>query len=652
MRKVTSTSGLTTVRVSLEDGTQPQNTIDPEVFVELPLAAPPPQGFEPFAAHFDLLRQHTLQAERFDDLRTLHVELHVARVAATGIFRVWTQKVEPQTPATGTCTYFTTLRSAEDHYASIVDSALSDDFAHVVLTDRALGSSKALTEGAPDPQLVDLLDVIYTEASHHALSSLDLQHTLTLATVEKAETMFAQIQACVRRGESPAAAVLQTYLKQLPRKQGMQPDLDSPEPLAREEALLQVLRDVLSVRETLGGDATDTAARYAALGCQLTPLASESSDFKEVVALIETSNRRKLPIKVRAVYAFSRPAEDTAYCFEISPRRLLFHGSALANWLGICSRGLLLPRHVEAQGVRRTDAGMLGAGLYFASDASTAAQYSHRGAKSGNRRLMAVAQVATGRCKDFTRVDTSLRSPPVGYDSTRGVPNSGALISDFADEEFVVYNLNRQRLRFLVDFTIEDALDSLLSAGADLAEPETDADATGTAEAMPTPQFVGAAPRVALMRTLGAAQSTTQTPPAAPPKSAPAPLAPQEAGLLSATGEPIALRSVALRSRIVDTVADVRHLGDLSSTDDCIQVVLMQEYYNATRATMEAKYVFPLDDSASVYGFEAFIMGKRVVGVCKEKEQARREYKEAIRKGHGAYLMEKQVRIPYIARVR
>lgn len=69
----------------------------------------------------------------------------------------------------------------------------------------------------------------------------------------------------------------------------------------------------------------------------------------------------------------------------------------------------------------------------------------------------------------------------------------------------------------------------------------------------------------------------------------------------------------------------------------------MQEYYNATRTTMEAKYVFPLDDSASVYGFEAFIMGKRVVGVCKEKEQARREYKEAIRKGHGAYLMEKQV---------
>ena len=68
----------------------------------------------------------------------------------------------------------------------------------------------------------------------------------------------------------------------------------------------------------------------------------------------------------------------------------------------------------------------------------------------------------------------------------------------------------------------------------------------------------------------------------------------------------------------------------------------MQEYYNSSSAMLEAKYVFPLDDTASVYGFEAFIMGKPVIGVCKEKEQARREYKEAISKGHGAYLMEKQ----------
>ena len=48
------------------------------------------------------------------------------------------------------------------------------------------------------------------------------------------------------------------------------------------------------------------------------------------------------------------------------------------------------------------------------------------------------------------------------------------------------------------------------------------------------------------------------------------------------------------------------------------------------------RYCFPLDENGAVCGFEAFINGKHVIGVVKEKEQARREYKEAISKGHGA----------------
>ena len=40
----------------------------------------------------------------------------------------------------------------------------------------------------------------------------------------------------------------------------------------------------------------------------------------------------------------------------------------------------------------------------------------------------------------------------------------------------------------------------------------------------------------------------------------------------------------------------------------------MQAYANDSDAAVEAKYVFPLDDSAAVCGFEAFINGKHVVG--------------------------------------
>ena len=47
-------------------------------------------------------------------------------------------------------------------------------------------------------------------------------------------------------------------------------------------------------------------------------------------------------------------------------------------------------------------------------------------------------------------------------------------------------------------------------------------------------------------------------------------------------------------------------------------------------------------------GFEAFINGKHIVGKVKEKEQARKEYKEAIQQGHGAYLMEEQEESPVL----
>lgn len=72
------------------------------------------------------------------------------------------------------------------------------------------------------------------------------------------------------------------------------------------------------------------------------------------------------------------------------------------------------------------------------------------------------------------------------------------------------------------------------------------------------------------------------------------------------------------------------------------QVVLYQVYHNTSSIPIEAKYVFPLEENCSVCGFEAHINNKIIKGVVKEKEQAKREYREAIAKGHGAYLMHQE----------
>ena len=41
-------------------------------------------------------------------------------------------------------------------------------------------------------------------------------------------------------------------------------------------------------------------------------------------------------------------------------------------------------------------------------------------------------------------------------------------------------------------------------------------------------------------------------------------------------------------------------------------------------------------------GFEAYIGDKHIVGQLKKKEEARREYRQAVAAGHGAYLMEQE----------
>lgn len=74
----------------------------------------------------------------------------------------------------------------------------------------------------------------------------------------------------------------------------------------------------------------------------------------------------------------------------------------------------------------------------------------------------------------------------------------------------------------------------------------------------------------------------------------------------------------------------------------CIQVVIFQKFTNPYDKVVEAKYVFPLDDNAAVCGFEAFIGNKHIIGRVEEKKKARKEYVDAVSKGHGAYLMEEE----------
>jgi poly [ADP-ribose] polymerase len=107
---------------------------------------------------------------------------------------------------------------------------------------------------------------------------------------------------------------------------------------------------------------------------------------------------------------------------------------------------------VVSLGVNRTDAGWLGNGIYFGDASCTSAYYTSPGRKK--TRFMALARVALGTMKEYTKITYGLSGPPSGYDSCHGVRHTPKTPSQFADDEFVVYDARQQRLEYLVEFTL------------------------------------------------------------------------------------------------------------------------------------------------------------------------------------------------------
>jgi poly [ADP-ribose] polymerase len=102
-------------------------------------------------------------------------------------------------------------------------------------------------------------------------------------------------------------------------------------------------------------------------------------------------------------------------------------------------------------GVHRTDPGWLGHGIYFGDAACTSSFYTTPGRQKTS--FMAIARVALGKMKDYTKITYGLSAPPEGYDSCHGVRRTSKINSEFDDDEYVIYTTKQQRLEYLVEFT-------------------------------------------------------------------------------------------------------------------------------------------------------------------------------------------------------
>ncbi len=221
----------------------------------------------------------------------------------------------------------------------------------------------------------------------------------------------------------------------------------------QKQETLQLMKDMLQVNGEEGNVLFDAAVdkEYEALGCEIQTVDPKSAEYKELKQYVEKSQIKTKTIRVKNVFTLHREEERTEFREKLKNQRQLFHGSRIQNWVGLLSRGILMPKIVVSMGVNRTDAGWLGNGIYFGDAACTSNFYTTPGKKK--TRLMAVCNVALGKVKQFHKITYGMDAPPKGYDSCHGVRQQKGVQSQFADDEFVIYNTNQQHMQYLVEFT-------------------------------------------------------------------------------------------------------------------------------------------------------------------------------------------------------
>lgn len=458
-------------------------------------------GSPAFPDDFEVVKKAVLQVTDIKTNRNKYyaIELHRAGSA----FRVFTHygrtddlETNPDAGAKE-CRFFAGLGEAEACYQSIYREKTSakKGYKELSLASSKIGSQKArgTSTGEVDDKTLakiagnqkepprpsalavpvqELVRYIYAEATEALTTTVAAKITaqgietplgvLTLGQIERGEAILQQLYGLFKAKKvspSEMERLSGEFYTAIPHRIGrsraavQDAVIDSLEQFEQKQETLQLMKDMLSV-------SSDSAvlfdakidAQYQALRCDVSAVEHGSPRFQEIEEYVIKSQVKSKRIEVKNVYGLKRDQEWDAFDTKVGNERLMFHGSRIKNWVGLLSRGILMPKIVVSMGVNRTDAGWLGNGIYFGDAACTSAFYTTAG-KRGTR-LMGIARVGLGKMKDYTKITYGLEAPPPGYDSCHGVRNKPGRSSQFADDEYVIYRQDQQRLEALVEFTV------------------------------------------------------------------------------------------------------------------------------------------------------------------------------------------------------
>ena len=399
------------------------------------------------------------------------------------------------------------------------------------------------------------------------------------------------------------------FYKILSFKSDRRLSLVETEVLCQRFELCQIIRDMITINESINWNLkASTNEKYRSIGSYIKHIEEGENEFISISNLVmnsidEEDNFKK--INILNIYGILRPSEIAKFNDSLSNNRVLFHGIKSISLAGILSRGILLPNYVipsNSNGV-----GMLGRGIYFSDCVNTSLKYTSLN-KSRNTRFIAICDVALGNCKDYYDYEFELMKAPENYNSSHGVKYSpyDTEESVFEDDEYVIYDISQQKIRYLVELQYESDGEVKQSENEDhglACDEQVDEKVSNNNLHV---NFNHEVDKLEMNRSVCT----------------------YECGLFTTNGKSVPLKSIHIRGKILDMVS---------------KVTIFQEYENIEENPMEAKFIFPLDnENTAICDFEAFINDKHIIGICKEKEEAHREFREAVAKGFGAYLMEQE----------
>jgi poly [ADP-ribose] polymerase len=461
-----------------------------------------------FPDDFEISKKAVLQVT---DIKSNHnkyyaIELHTAKVGGKPAFRVFTHygrtddlETNPNAGAKE-CRFFTSVDEALATYDTIYREKTSSKkgYKELSLASSKIGSQKArgTSSGTIDAKTIEKIKsvegaapvakksalsasvqeitrYIYDEAKIALTTTVAAKITangietplgvLTMGQIEKGEEILLDLYELFKTGSKKITSKIENLSSEfytvIPHRIGRTRTaiessvIDTMASFEQKQETLQLMKDMLSVNGE-GGNVlygSEIDAQYEALKCRIAYVDHDAPEYRQIADYVIKSQVKTKSIKVQNIFTLMRDHEHQGFASHVGNERLMFHGSRIKNWVGILSRGILMPKIVVSMGVNRTDAGWLGNGIYFGDAACTAAFYTTPGSRK--TRLMSVARVALGKVKDFHKITYGINEPIPGYDSHHGVRRSTLVRSEFDDDEYVIYNQSQQRMEYLVEFT-------------------------------------------------------------------------------------------------------------------------------------------------------------------------------------------------------